>query len=257
MKRLSESRSYRQEHGEFLCDGMKLLEEAVSSGAVVTAVLTTLPLPFELNSQTTVYRVGRDLIESLSPLRSAQDTLFTCKIPPLQELSDLSGTHILLDGMQDPGNVGAIIRTACAFGIQSVILTDGCADPYNPKTLRASMGAVFRQKLYFVSVPDFAAALEKANTVKDPGLSSSSEKDFRVIGAAPRGDSAEISVVSLTNCVIAIGNEGHGLSKQVLALCDETVSIPIAPECQSLNAAVAAAIFIWEAARQAGTNTRI
>jgi len=251
MKKLGESRSYRDEHGEFLCDGLKLLEEAVKSGTVIRTVITASEVPFALPPDTCIYRAGRGLIDSLSPLKSAQDTLFSCEMPKHPEPAVISGTHILLDGVQDPGNVGTIIRTANAFGIRGVFLTGGCADPYNPKTLRASMGAIFRQKLFFVSDADLAAVLRKNSGSLHCGDPQNPAKAFRVVGAVPHADCTLVSAADLTDTVIAIGSEGQGLSREVLALCDETITIPIAPECQSLNAATAAAIIIWEAARQA------
>ena len=230
MKKLGASRSYQEQCGEFLCDGMKLLEEAVMHGVEIKAVLTASQVPFPLPVETRVYSVPRDLIDSLSPLKNAQDTLFTCKIPEKDAGFDAAaGTHILLDGVQDPGNVGTIIRTANAFGIRSVILTDGCADSYNPKTLRASMGAVFRHRICRMSVPELVRLRESG---------------VRFIGAAL--DGRDIRDISLKDAVIAIGSEGRGLSEDVLALCTERVTIPMSQECESLNAAAAAAIIMWE-----------
>jgi TrmH family RNA methyltransferase len=235
MKKLAQSRSYRNEHGQFLCDGVKLLEEALLSGADVVAVLTASPITFPLPLDTRLYYADRSLIGSLSPLKNAQDTLFTCRIRPGSAFVNTAGTQILLDGMQDPGNVGAVIRTACAFGIKSVILTNDCADPYNPKAIRASMGAIFKQNICSMRVSELSRL--RSNSV-------------RFIGAAPCDDYRDVSQIALKDSVIAIGNEGQGLSAEVLSLCDELITIPIRPQCESLNAAAAAAIIIWEASRQ-------
>ena len=236
IKKLGASRSYREERGAFLCDGKKLLDEALKCGAEIEAVITASHLSFPLPVETRVYYADRELINSISPLTSAQDTLFVCKLPKTSEGEsfsvDSTGTHILLDSVQDPGNAGTIIRTANAFGIKSVILTGECADPYNPKTIRASMGAVFRQKTCRL---DFA------------GLVRLKESGARFIGAAPGENSEDISDVSLKGSIIAIGNEGAGLSDEVLSLCETRVRIPISPDCDSLNAAAAAAIIMWSA----------
>jgi len=234
IKKLGESRRYREESGEFLCDGMKLLEEAVSCGAGVTAVLTASPVPIPLDVDTRVYYTDRSLINSLSPLKNAQDTLFTCRIPKTGGPDDVTGAHILLDGVQDPGNVGTIIRTANAFGVKSVILTGGCADPYNPKTIRATMGAIFRQNIHITDVKELAVLREKG---------------VLFVCASPGVNGRDIREVSIKDAVIAIGNEGRGLSDEVLALCDGRINIPMAPGCESLNAAVAAAIILWETVR--------
>ena len=277
-KKLGASRNYREESGEFLCDGMKLLEEAVSSGVIIPAILAAAPIPYPLSVDTRVYYADRGLIDSLSPLKNAQDILFTCKISDkwsvvsgqetgerdscqgsevsgketgecdsgqwsvvsgqetmgrdIDHWSDIGGTHLLLDGVQDPGNVGSVIRTANAFKIKSVILYNGCADAYNPKTIRASMGAVFRQHFCKMDISELTA-------LKDSGV--------RFFGAALDKNCRAIFDVKLDDAVIAIGNEGAGLSEGILSLCDELITIPISADCESLNAAVAAAIIMWEA----------
>ena len=231
LKKLGASRGYRAESGEFLCDGIKLLEEAVNNDAEITNVLTASCVPFPLPLDTRIAYADRRIIDSISPLQNAQDTVFSCKIPLKSALADISGTHILLDGVQDPGNVGTIIRTANAFGVGSVILTNGCADPYNPKTVRATMGALFRQKI-------FQATLEELRALCDNGA--------RIIGAIP-GGAALIPEVAVSGAIIAVGSEGRGLSDEILSMCNEKVTIPISPDCESLNAAVAASIFMWEA----------
>ena len=233
LKKLGNSRAYREERGEFLCDGIKLLEEAVSSGIEIVSVITSNEIPLALPSNTAIYNADRELIDSLSPLKNSQDTLFSCKTPPnyMDGHSEFKGTHILLDGMQDPGNVGAIIRTADAFNIDSVILTEGCADPFNPKTIRASMGAIFRQRINNVTMAELLA-------LKESGT--------RFVGAAQGEDCLDIRSVRPDDAIIAIGSEGQGLSSDVLSLCDEKITIPIAPQCESLNAATAAAIIIWQ-----------
>jgi len=233
MKKLGESRSYREACGEFLCDGLKLLEEAVNNGAAVTDVLTSSRVPFPLPIEARMHYTDRGIIDSLSPLKNAQDTLFTCRIPVRAACDCLIGTHVLLDGLQDPGNVGTIIRTASAFGITRVLLTGGCADPYNPKAVRATMGAIFRQSICFTEISEL-------RKLKDMGA--------RFIGTAPGKGSRDISETNLRGSIIAIGSEGRGLSEEVAALCALTANIPMAPGCESLNAATAAAIIIYLAA---------
>ena len=234
LKKLGVSRSYREASGEFLCDGIKLLAEAVASNAEIVAFLTAIPLPFTLPGATSVYYAEETLIDSLSPLKNAQSILFSSKIPNTESI-DTSGQIIILDGVQDPGNVGTVIRTANALSIGSVILTGECADPYNPKSVRASMGAVFRQKFCHMSLTE---------------LKTHHESGMRIIGASPGEGSLDICKADLTHSAVAIGSEGGGLSGGVLSLCDEMIAIQIAPECESLNAAVAAAIIMWEMSRR-------
>jgi len=234
-KKLGVSRSYRESCGVFLCDGVKLLEEAVFCNMEIKDVITSSYVPFPLSVYTNVYYTQRNIIDSLSPLKNAQDTLFTCAFPKKSAEFETTGTHILLDGVQDPGNVGAIIRTASAFGIDSVILTEGCADQYNPKTLRASMGAIFKQSIQYLSLSE---------------LSDKKNEGMRFIGAIIAKDCPKVYDVNYEGAIIVIGSEGHGISKDILSLCSEKVTIPIAPKSESLNASVAAAVIMWEASRK-------
>ena len=246
MKKLGESRSYRHESNQFLCDGIKLLEEALMCGADICSVLTASDIPFPLSLDTRVYYAEQSLLDSLSPLKNAQDMLFTCMMPRESSLSIEPGVHILLDRVQDPGNVGTIIRTAFAFGIDSVILTDGCADEYNPKTIRASMGAVFRQKIIHTSVSGLSKL--KRGDQPAPGIDVFEKKeDIRIIGATLDKDNPDLSAMDFRNTIIAIGSEGSGLSDAILSLCDGKVTIPMNSACESLNAAAAAAVIMWEA----------
>ena len=240
IKKLGSDSGYRRHSGEFLCDGAVLLEEAVKSGVSIPIVLTSSQLPFALPRETRLCFTERSIINSVSPLKNAQEVLFTCKIPaadsyvPYAGTTGARGTHILLDSVQDPGNVGTIIRTANAFGMKSVMLTGDCADVYNPKTIRATMGAIFKQATRVITSEELAAL--KRNGIK-------------IIGASIGEDSRDFSEADLRSSIIAIGNEGQGLSEPVLSLCDERIKIPITPECESLNAAVAAGIIMWKAGR--------
>jgi len=247
LKKLGESRNYRSERGQFLCDGIKLLEEAVGYGATIHDVLTTSGIEIPVPPETRVYKVGQDLLDSISPLKNAQDILFSCAIPNEPDSVIKSGTHILLDRLQDPGNVGTIIRTANAFGVSSVILIENCADPYNPKAVRASMGAVFRQTIRNMSIMDISERFEKKRT--DSGFSACIGSEIKLLGASTDPGSKSVLDVDLNDSIIAIGSEGGGLSMQIAGLCDEMLTIPMAPGCESVNAAVAAAIIMWEARR--------
>lgn len=231
LKKLGAEAAYRRESGEFLCDGEKLLREAIAYGADVTAVLYSGAAPDELPDTVPVFRADYELIETVSPLKTPQQVVFSCKMPKPSAFSEVKGCTIILEGLQDPGNVGTIIRTAAAFGVTGVLLTGGCADPYNPKTIRATMGAVFRQP---VADTDLA------------GIKALKEQGVRLYGAALAPGSLDIRKVRLENAAVAIGSEGRGLSEDLLALCDETIIIPMLPTSESLNAAVAASIVMWE-----------
>ena len=141
---------------------------------------------------------------------------------------------LVLDGVQDPGNVGTILRTADAFSAVAVLLP-GCAVLYNPKTLRAGMGIHFRSVIYRCGLEELTALLKEAG--------------LPLYGAALREDTADVREVDLRRCAMAVGSEGRGLSAEVLAACARTVRIPMELRCESLNAASAASVLLWEAAR--------
>jgi TrmH family RNA methyltransferase len=140
---------------------------------------------------------------------------------------------IVLESVQDPGNVGTVVRTAAAFDIDAVVLTGGCADLYNPKTVRSTMGAIFRQ--YVLETDDMTGFL------KESGL--------QLYGAALSDRAEDIRNAGVKNAAVAIGSEGRGLSARLLSLCEKTVIIPMTENSESLNAAVAASVVMWEMAR--------
>ena len=232
MKKLASDSGYRAACGEFVCDGAKMLGDALRSGAEVTCVITS-GAEFSVDvGDAPVYLVPGDVLSSVSYLKTANDILFACKIPRLGSDDISGGSAIILDGIQDPGNVGTILRSANAFGFDFVLLTGACADPYNPKTVRASMGAIFRQRLYKADY-DFIAGLVSGGAV--------------ICGAAVSEGCVTVTETDLRGKLLAIGSEGNGLSARMLGLCAEKIKIPMAEGCESLNAAVAASILMWKA----------
>lgn len=237
LRKLSSSAAYRRQCGEFLCDSPKLLQEALLWGSelhtvVVTAGTEAPPLPKGVR----LVEVPADVMKSVSPMETPQGTLFICAIhtEPLPEM--LTGRrYVVLDTLQDPGNVGTILRTADAFHADGMFLVNGCADLYNPKTLRATMGAVFRCPVWTVGAEELSALLKKSG--------------IPLYGAALREDTLDARQADYSRCAIAIGSEGRGLTDAVLAVCDRTIKIPMSEHCESLNAAAAATVLLWEAAR--------
>lgn len=229
LKELGASAQYRREWGEFLCDGMKLLEEAVKWGADIREVLTSEDVAFDLPPFARLYRAPRDVVESASPLRSPQGVIFSVAMPEPGHPESLAGS-VILEDVRDPGNLGAVLRTANAFGIENVVLTGSCADLYNPKTVRASMGAIFRRRAVAMTLHDLA------------DMSAGTP----IYGAALHREAKDLRQVDLSRAAVAIGNEGSGLSDELLAICAGAVLIPMTPGAESLNAAVAASIIMWE-----------
>ena len=234
LRKLASSRSYRKKSGEYLCDGTKLLAEALKWGAEVkTAVFSEgidiPPLPQGVRA----VRVSEELMHSVSPMETPQGALFTVALPEVRLPETLEGRHYLvLDGVQDPGNVGTILRTADAFECDGVFLVNACADLYNPKTARATMGAVFRRDVYQCTADELCALLQKSN--------------LPLYGTALRNDTVSLRDAELSRAAVAIGSEGRGLSAEILSKCEKTIKIPMSPRCESLNAAVAASVVLWE-----------
>ena len=237
LRRLSSSAAYRRERGEFLCDSPKLLAEALLWGAGLRAVVCTDPAALPpLPDGVRTARVPEDVMKSLSPAQTPQGVLTVCALPDRPLPETLNGRrYVVLDTVQDPGNVGTILRTADAFRADGLFLLGGCADLYSPKTVRASMGAVFRCPAWSCTLAELTALLGRSG--------------LPLYGAALRADTADVRQADLSRCAVAIGSEGRGLSAQVLSACALTVRIPMSSRCESLNAAAAAAVLLWVAAR--------
>ena len=237
-RKLASSRAYREETGELLCDSPKLLREAALWGRGIKTLLYTegvdLP-PFD-DCGTRVIRVTGSVMESVSPMKTPQGVVFSClsmEHGPPRELKP--GRYLVLDGVQDPGNVGTILRTADAFDCGEVFLLPGCADVDSPKTIRAAMGVHFRRSICQCTLEELTALLEKAGIP---------------LYAAALGENAmDVREADLSGAAVVIGSEGRGVSPRVLEACAGRLKIPMSRRCESLNAAAAAAVILWEMGR--------
>ena len=222
LRALAKDNDARRDAGEYVCDGEKLLHEALQFGAEVTSVLWRDAAAFPLPDGIVQYTADAELVAYASPLMHSPGPVFTVRIPEMCLPEPLRHV-IVLEGVQDPGNVGTVIRTANALGMDAVVLTGACADLYSPKTVRAAMGALFRQTVLTCSMDELMQLLH-AHGLK-------------------------LRRVPLSPAAVAIGSEGRGLSAQLLSQCDGQIIIPMQPGAESLNAAVAAAVVMWEIAR--------
>ena len=231
LRKLQTSRSYRRESREFICEGWKLLEEAIKWFPRIKTVIYAKghECP-DLSSGIRIVEVPGSLLESLSSMKSPQGVIFTCELPLEREI-ELRPGMLLLDRIQDPGNLGTILRTADAFGIPA-IMTNDCADPYSDKTIRASMGAVFR------TVPGSIPMETLLERAKQQGIP---------LAATALTDSAvDIRTLDLSRYITVIGSEGQGICNRLLEASDRQVIIPMESRCESLNAAIAASIVMWQ-----------
>ena len=238
IRRLGAERKYRRAQNAFLCEGDKLVEEALRwAGGVETLVCTegTAP-PEHCPADTRLVEVPEEVMAHLSTVETPQHYLAVCRLPERALPPALEpGRYLVLDGLQDPGNVGTIWRTADAFGADGLILVNGCADPFSPKTVRATMGACFRLPVWESDWDTLSARLAAA--------------EVPLYTTALREDTADVRELSLARAAVVIGSEGRGVSEQALSLCQCTVKIPMRARCESLNAAVAASVVLWEMAR--------
>lgn len=235
VRELAGNGAYRAGQGEYLCDGIKTLKEALRFGAAVRSVLwkdRAEELPGLSGAEQ--YLAPAALFDYASPMQNSPGPLFTVKIPAA-DLAAPIASALVLESVQDPGNVGTVIRTANAFGLSAVILTGDCADLYNPKTVRASMGAVFRQRVLRVPREELPALLGR--------------NSLPLYGAALSDRAEDLRRVPVKSAAVAVGSEGSGLSRELLELCAGQIIIPMEPDSESLNAAVAAAVIMWEMAR--------
>lgn len=230
IRRLGSDRAYRRSCGQYVCDGEKLLREALIWGAEVKIALWSRPPCVALPDTAAQYEAPQELLDYATSLKNCPGVLFTVEQKRWEPAAP--GRTLVLETIQDPGNLGTILRTANALCMDTVILTGECADLYNPKTVRAAMGALFRQRVYELPRAGMRDYL--------------TENHMRLYGAALSDTAADIRSLSLDRAAVAIGSEGSGLSNELLEMCDGQLVIPMNPDCESLNAAAAAAIVMWE-----------
>ena len=230
VRKLLSSRREREAAGLFVSDGTKLLSEAVRWYSGLDTVILSDGIQVQLPEQVRVIRVPEDVMASISPMESPQGAVFLCRMPEKTPFVPKPGM-LLLDGIQDPGNLGTILRTADALDTE-VALLEGCADPYSHKVVRAAMGAVFRRSV-------IQADWETVRT----GCAAAGIP----IGVTALCDGAkDLRQWELRDMAVVIGSEGQGVRPCILEQAEAKLIIPMNPQCESLNAAIAAAIVMWQ-----------
>ena len=230
VRKLLSSRKAREEAGLFAADGTKLLAEAVRWYPGLDTVILSEGVQAEVPETVRLIRVPEDVMASISPMETPQGALFLCRLPEKKAFLPKPGM-LLLDGIQDPGNLGTILRTADALDIP-VALLEGCADPYSHKVVRASMGAVFRVQ------PILSTWAQVSGKCRQAGI------PIGVTALSPRAK--DLRQVNLGAMAVVIGSEGRGVRQEILDAADAELIIPMNPHCESLNAAVAATIVLWQ-----------
>ncbi len=230
VRKLTSSRKEREATGLFVADGTKLLAEAVKWWPGLETVILSDGVEVDVPDHVRVVSVPKDVMESISPMQTPQGALFLCRLPEKTAFTPKPGM-LLLDGIQDPGNLGTILRTADALEIP-VALLEGCADPFSHKVVRASMGAVFR------TVP--------VQTTWEQAKEACKAANIPVAVTALSERAEDIRHAALNTMAVVIGSEGQGVRKEILESAQAELIIPMNPNCESLNAAIAAAIAMWQ-----------
>ncbi len=244
ISKLIKSSSFRRDNHAFVCEGLRLCEDALLSEREIISLAVSdsaLSKHGEIIARLSdrageVYSLPDSLFNKISDTKSPQGILCVIKTldnPSLFDKIKCNGKFLALENIQDPVNLGTVLRTAEALGIDGIILSSDCCDIYSPKVVRGSMGAVFRLSYTVVdSIADFIKTLDGVKSyaaVVDRNADKLTALDF--------SDHAS---------VVCVGNEGNGLTARLIEACDKSFTIPMAGRAESLNAAIAAGIIMWE-----------
>ncbi len=241
--KLKSSAKFRKKEGLFIAEGVRICIDAMLCGAEITTFFVTENAAEKYSEEyeklslysDKTFVVTRELFSLISDTETPQG--FLCVIKALDKITQFdtiknSGKFLALENLQDPSNLGTVLRTAEAFNISGVILSSDCCDIYSPKVVRGSMGAVFR--LPFIvcnSISEFLSNNSQLNSyaaIVTPVAQKVTEIDF------------------VQPCVAVIGNEGNGLRQETIDSCKTRITIPMDGKAESLNASVAASIIMWE-----------
>ncbi len=245
--KVKEKESFRRSEGLFLVEGARLCYDAALSGVQITELYVTSDAREKYENYVTLaedkaersFEISVDVAQKLADTKSTQGVFCLCKM--LDKSTNIgkikyNGKYVALEDVSNPSNFGAVIRTAEAVGLDGVIVSGGC-DLYNPKSLRASMGSVFRLN---VVETDYLPAFLK-------GLA---QEGMFVYAGVPDSNAEKITEVSMEGGGVAIiGNEGNGITEETMNSATKLVTIPMKGRAESLNAAAAASIMIWEMMR--------
>ncbi len=213
------NKKIRDKDQVFLVEGDHLINEALKKNLVVETISTV--------SKDRNYFVTKEIMQKISNQKSICKEAAVCKF---LKSEDIKGNVLILDGLQDPGNLGTIIRSAVAFNFNTVILSIDSVDLYNDKVIRASEGMIFHLNVLRGDLKDYILKLKA--------------KGYEIIGT--KVTYTKKIKYSKKNIALVIGNEGKGIKKNILNLCDKYKYIPMEKTCESLNAGVAASILMYE-----------
>lgn len=229
-------KKYREKQNRYLLEGLRYIQTAIELGHECHMLFCLKGHEHEIQGIHT-YVLSKELFDALSGTENSQGLIGVFEMTPVPHLDDIgiqSGHVLFLDRIQDPGNLGTMIRTADASGIKTIIMAKGTVDIYNDKVVRSAAGSLLSVNCLYVD--DAVMALNALKT-----------KGFHVIVTALEGavDYGLYSNYKSSNCLV-IGNEANGVSKEIIAIADTVVKIPILGKAESLNASVAAGIMMYK-----------
>ena len=229
----------RDKTGLFVLEGERLVSE-IPPDWQIEYVVVCEDYNGSIENYDNVYIVKKDIFNKISDTVNPQGILAVCRILHRDidcAFEDKNGLYVILDRIMDPGNMGTIIRTADAGGVSGIFLSKGCVDLYNPKVIRSTMGSIFHLPIY-VDV-DIEELLNKCR-----------ENNITTVATHLKGDKMPYEIDMKKSCAILIGNEANGLPDEVSNRADKLVKIPMPGKAESMNAAIAGSILIYEAVRQ-------
>ena len=221
-----EQKKYRDLNNLFLIEGKHLIEEAYKTGYLQEIIVSEYE-QYDLDIKTTI--VSPKVINYLSSLENNDGIIGICR--KLKNI-EIGNNILLLDNIQDPGNLGTIIRSAVAFNINTIILGKGTVDLYNPKVLRSTQGLIFKINIIETDLLEIILKLKKDN--------------YKIIGTDVNNGSDLKEYSSIGKYALIMGNEGHGLSNEIKSLCDDYIYIKLNKECESLNVGIACSIILYQ-----------
>lgn len=222
------NKKYRDEYGKFIVEGMNLVNEAYQNGYLEELIIEKgKVLPLDIDT----YYVTPEIMKKITSLDNPPIVIGVCRKLEEKELGD---KILVLDNIQDPGNLGTIIRSACAFNVDTIILSENSVDLYNPKVIRATQGMIFNLNIIEKDLSSFIPLLKA--------------QEYKIYGTDVDGGVNVKSVKEYGKYCIIMGNEGNGISDNIKRLCDKFIYITMNEKCESLNVGVATSIILYEMA---------
>ena len=235
IKKLKEKK-YRLD--SYIVEGIKMVKEAISENQEIAliAIREDFKIDFDTKNIKTV-TISNKIFNDISDVKTPQGILAVIKKNQNNQIETNSNYILALDSLQDPGNMGTIIRTADSANINQIIINKTTVDPYSPKVIRSTMGAIYRTNI--IEVEDLKATLKEMQS-----------NGFQIITTDLKATQSIYDINYNNKTIVVIGNEANGVSQEILQIADKKVIIPMLGKTESLNASIAASIMIYEYVRQ-------